>query len=188
MNTPNSRVRFRYQDYKGLPESMDRRYELMDGALYMVPAPTTTHQRISRNLEFLLQQYCKGQDWGEVLYAPVDLVLGSADERDVVQPDLLLVRNERLSIITEEEVRGAPDLVVEILSPGTEQRDRGYKRVLYGRHGVLEYWIVDPTQGCIEIYALTDSGLDLMSSYQGERPLVSQLLPGFGFPAKEIFP
>ncbi len=154
----------------------------------MVPAPTTTHQRISRNLEFLLMEYCKKTDFGEVLDAPVDVVLGAGDEREVVQPDLILVRQQRLGIIAEDEVRGAPDLVVEILSPGTAKRDRGYKKVLYGRFGVLEYWIVDPENHLIEIYGLTDSGLELASSHEGKRPLVSARLPGFGFSPEEIFP
>ena len=104
MNVPNPRIRFRYEDYKSLPESMVKRYELLDGELLMVPAPTTTHQRISRNLEVLLHDYCQRTGFGEVLHSPVDVVFGEADSREVVQPDILIVATERLSIIAEEEI------------------------------------------------------------------------------------
>ena len=168
MTAPNRQIRFRYEDYKSLAESMEKRYELLDGDLLMVPAPTTTHQRISRNLEVRLYEYCQRTGVGEVLDSPVDVVLGEADAREVVQPDILLVAKERLSIIAEEEVRGAPDLVVEILSTGTEHRDRGYKKILYGRYGVREYWIVDPADRAIEVHRLTPSGLELCGSFTGD--------------------
>lgn len=88
MNIPNPQIRFRYQDYKALPESMEKRYELLDGALLMVPAPSKTHQRISRNLEYELMEFCRRFGYGEVLYAPVDVVMGKGDEREVVQPKI----------------------------------------------------------------------------------------------------
>ncbi len=88
MNTPNPHVRFRYQEYKSLPESMEKRYELLNGALLRIPAPGVNHQRVSRNLEYQLIEYCRQFDFGEVLDAPVDVVLGSGDEREVVQPIL----------------------------------------------------------------------------------------------------
>jgi Uma2 family endonuclease len=188
MNTPNPHIRFRYQEYKSLPESMEKRYELLDGVLLMVPAPSTTHQRISRNLEYQLIEYCHQFDFGEVLDAPIDVVLGRGDEREVVQPDLILVAKNRLTIICEQEVCGAPDLVVEILSPGTEDRDRGYKRVLYARYGVREYWIVDPAKRGIEIYVPDPGGFVLRATYSGDKPLVSPLLPSFHPIPSTIFP
>ena len=188
MSAPNPHIRFRYQDYRSLPESMSKRYELLDGALLMVPALSTTHQRISRNLEYLLIEYCRQFDFGEMLYAPIDVVLGTGDEREVVQPDLILVAKSRLAIITEQEVCGAPDLVVEILSPGTEDRDRGYKKVLYARYGVQEYWIVDPSKRCIEVYVPSRTGFVRKAAYSGDEPLESPLLLSFHPIPTTIFP
>lgn len=188
MTVPNPQVRFRYEDYKSLPESMERRYELLDGDLLMVPAPTTTHQRISRNLEVRLHEYCQQTGFGEVFDSPLDVVLGETDAREVVQPDILLVAKERLSVIAEEEIRGAPDLVVEILSTGTEQRDRGYKKILYGRYGVREYWIVDPAVRSIEIHTLSQTGLEPRGSFTGDKIVESTLLPNMELTAESIFP
>ena len=188
MTAPNPQVRFRYEDYKSLPESTEKRYELLDGDLLMVPAPTTTHQRISRNLEVHLHEYCQRTDFGEVLDSPVDVVLGQADAREVVQPDILLVVKERLSIIAEEEIRGAPDLVVEILSAGTKDRDRGYKKVLYGRYGVREYWIVDPAERTVEVHTWAQNGLKLRGSFTGDETVDSTLLPNLELTAESVFP
>lgn len=188
MNVPNPHIRFRYQDYKALPESMEKRYELLGGALLMVPAPSTTHQRISRNLEYQLIEFCNQFEFGEVLYAPVDVVLGKGDEREVVQPDIILVARERLAIITEQEISGAPDLVVEIISPGTEDRDRSYKMVLYARYGVREYWIVDPKKRCIEIYVPDRTGFVQQAIYSDDGALVSPLLRSFHLVPESIFP
>ena len=188
MTVPNRHIRFRYEDYKSLPESMEKRYELLDGDLLMVPAPTTTHQRISRNLEMRLHEYCQRTKFGEVFDSPVDVVLGEDDAREVVQPDLLIVATERASIIAEEEIRGAPDLVVEILSTGTERRDRGYKKILYGRYGVREYWIVDPVGRSVEVHTLTQAGLELRGSFTGEETVESTLVPDLELTAESIFP
>ena len=188
MTVPNPHIRFRYEDYKSLPESMEKRYELLDGDLLMVPAPTTTHQRISRNLEVHLYAYCQRTHFGEVFDSPVDVVLGEADAREVVQPDLLLVATERASIIAEEEIRGAPDLIVEILSAGTEHRDRGYKKILYGRYGVREYWIVDPAGRTIEVHTLSQLGLELRGSFTGDETVESMLFPNLELTADSFFP
>src|SRR3989337_2845338 len=110
-------VRFAYQDYLLLPE--DKRYEILDGDLYVVAAPNTRHQRVSRNLEFVLFQHVRERRLGEVLYAPYDVILS---EENVVQPDILFVRKERLDTISEMNLPGAPDLVVEILSGGTRKK------------------------------------------------------------------
>jgi len=188
MIAPNPQIRFRYEDYKSLPESMEKRYELLDGDLLRVPAPTTTHQRISRNLVVRFHEYCQRTNFGEVLDSPVDVVLGEADAREVVQPDTLLVAKDRLSIIAEEEIRGAPDLVVEILSTGTAHRDRGYKKILYGRYGVREYWIVDPAVRTIEVHTLTQTGLELRGRFTEDEIVESTLLPNVELTAESIFP
>jgi Uma2 family endonuclease len=187
MSVTNPNVRFTYEDYQSLPESMEKRYELMDGDIVMVPAPTTTHQRVSRNLGFILIQFIREHDLGEVFHAPVDLVLGKGINREVVQPDIMFVSRERKEIVGKEEIRGAPDLIVEIVSPSTEKRDRGYKKAMYARHGVREYWIADPEQQFIEVYAPQTQGFQLAGSYRPPSSLVSKLLPALEVELEQVF-
>ena len=181
------KVKFTYEDYKSLPESETRRYELLGGELVLVPSPTEPHQRVSRNLEFLLWRFVKERDLGWVYDAPLDVVLGQGDEREVVQPDIFFISKEGVEIIAEEEIRGAPDLVVEIISPGTEDRDRHYKKTLYARHGVVEYWIVDPDAKTVEVYKLGEKGFELVRAYKESEVLESPLLPGLEVDLKEVF-
>src|SRR5207247_11268640 len=105
-------------------------YEIVDGDLFMVPAPTPYHQKISRKVERLLEDHVLAQGLGEIFDAPCDLLVS---EIDIVQPDIFYISKGRLSIIKEKNIQGAPDLVVEILSPTTEERDRGLKQKLYAR-------------------------------------------------------
>lgn len=118
----------------------------------MVPGPTTRHQQISINLSLLLQQYVKNHRLGKILYSPVDVILGHGDGREVVQPDLVYIAANHLDIVKLQGIEGPPDLVVEILSPATAERDRGYKLKMYARYGVPEYWIVDPDTRTIDVY------------------------------------
>ena len=174
-------LRFTYRDYPLLPEG-DRR-ELIEGDFYVVPAPSFRHQIISRNLGTLLWEFVRGEGLGQVVWAPTDVVLSL---ESVVQPDILFISNERRGIITEDNVSGAPDLVVEILSPSTAERDRELKRTLYARYGVREYWIVDPEDSSVEVMALEEAGFVSARRYtsgQVEPPL----LPGLAIPLGEIF-
>ena len=137
MAIPNPIVKFTYQDY--LNTSEDKRYELLDGDLFTIATPGELHQSVSAQLGWRLVQFASEDNSGRVYHAPFDVVLS---DTDVVQPDLLFVSNERDHIITPENIQGAPDLVVEILSSSTATRDRTFKRTLYARHGVKEYWMV----------------------------------------------
>ena len=181
------KIKFTYEDYKSLPGSETRRYELLGGKLVMVPSPSTYHQRISGRLEFILRSFVQERGLGEVLDAPLDVVLGEGEEREVVQPDILYISKEREGIIAEEEIRGAPDLVIEIISPGTEERDRHYKKTLYARHGVKEYWIVDPNAKTVEVYSLGEKGFELVRSYKADERLESKLLQGLSVDLQEVF-
>ncbi|RMH05293.1 MAG: Uma2 family endonuclease [Nitrospirae bacterium] len=178
----NTTIRFTYQDYLQLPE--DRQYEIVDGDLYMVPAPTPYHQQVSRNLEFPLHQYVKAHDLGEVFYAPCDVLLS---ETDVVQPDLLFIAKARLSIITDTHIQGAPDLVIEILSPASEPRDRGAKQKLYARAGVSEYWIVDPMSKTVEVFRLSETGYHRINHFTHSDTLHSPTFPDLAIPLSDIF-
>src|SRR5712692_1844860 len=126
MTAPTS-VRYTYDDYVLLPE--DRRYEILDGDLFMTPAPTPYHQLVSRRIEFLLDAHVRRNELGEVLDAPCDVVLSP---NDIVQPDILFIAAARLSIMGEKFITAAPDLVVEILSPSTAERDQILKTKIYG--------------------------------------------------------
>jgi Uma2 family endonuclease len=187
MRTIRPRVPYTYQDYTSLPESVDRRYELLQGELFMLPAPTTDHQRFSRNLEFMLFQHARVHGLGEVFDAPVDVVFGDGSRREVAQPDIVFIAAARRSIITRTEVAGAPDLVVEVLSPGTEERDRHYKRTLYERYGVREYWIVDPDAHTLERYVLSAERYGTPERYLETEGFASPLFPGLQIALAEVF-
>lgn len=177
-------VKFTYRDYRNLPESETRRYELLEGELVMVPSPGERHQSISGNLEFILRGFVRDHNLGYIYYAPFDVLLS---EEEVLQPDILFVSGERSHIITPDNIQGAPDLVIEILSPGTAERDRTYKRTLYARHGVKEYWLVDPKQRTIEVLSLGERGFNLVGMYGEKDALESPLLLGLTIKLSEVF-
>jgi Uma2 family endonuclease len=187
MNTIVPRIPFTYADYKSLPESMDRRYELLGGELYMVPAPTVAHQRVSRNLLVIINGHVVARGLGEVLYAPLDVVFGSGRERDIAQPDLVFVSTARAAIITPAEIAGAPDLIVEILPPGTEERDRSYKKTLYARHGVIEYWIVDVDARVLERYVRGVNDYAEPRRYEHGMTVNTPLLPDLAISLQAVF-
>ncbi len=182
MAIPNPTVKFTYEDYLNTPE--DKRYELIDGDLFMTPAPGELHQRVSILLGSKLFQFTLENSLGRVYVAPFDVVLS---DMDVVQPDLLFVSNERIRIITPENVQGAPDLVVEILSPSTATRDTTFKRVLYARHGVREYWIVDTQEETITVLLSGDRGLEAAEVYGAGETLTSATLHGFKLNIDDVF-
>lgn len=126
------------------------RYESIGERLYMTPAPAIRHQRVLKRLQSALMRILEHPGHGEVFMAPCLVEFPGTSDR--VQPDLFFVSNERRGIIMETVVLGAPDLVVEILSPSTAHRDRGIKRDLYARSGVREYWIADPIRDVVDIW------------------------------------
>ncbi len=182
MTVPNPHIKFTYRDYVNAPE--DRRYELLDGDLIMTPAPGERHQWFSVLLASRLFPHVTGNRLGRVYAAPFDVVLS---DTDVVQPDLLFVSNARAHIVTAANVRGAPDLVVEILSPSTAERDRTFKRSLYARHGVREYWIVDTEAGNVTVLLLREGGFEVAGVYGPGETLTSPTLPGFAWKVGEAF-
>ena len=177
----NTQIKFTYSDYVLLPEP-DRR-ELIDGDFYMVPAPNIKHQIIVVNLGPPLSAYAKKKSLAMVLWAPVDIVLS---DENVVQPDLLFVSNERDEIITEANIQGAPDMVVDVLSPSTADRDRQLKLGLYARFGVREYWIVDPLEESVQVLELSPEGYGSSQTYTtGVVP--SGVVEGFEIEVSRIF-
>ena len=182
MTQQKPKIKFTVADYMTTPE--DKHYQLLDGEMIVAPAPTDKHQAISLHLAVSLYQFVQENDLGLVRYAPYDVVLS---DYDVFQPDILFVSNERRGLITEANIQGAPDLVVEILSAATENYDRGYKRTLYARYGVREYWLVDPATEKVEVLVEGDAGLTVAGSYGLADPLVSPLLPGLSVDLAQVF-
>ena len=177
-------VLFTYEDYKTLPETGPR-YQIIEGDLIMTPAPTTLHQRISANIEFLLRQHVRNTGEGEVFDAPVDVILS---DTDVVQPDILFLKSINRTRIKKEGIFGPPDLVIEVISPSTEAQDRGVKRKLYARYGVEELWLVHGHKKTIEIYS-NSNNFDLPAAViEGNDSVISNVIPSFKPPLSEIFP
>lgn len=187
MTAVKPRIPYTYDDYRTLPEDLSRRYELLDGDLFMVPAPTTRHQRILRKLLGILDRHVTAERFGEVFVSPVDVILGQGDAREVAEPDIVFIAAPRRDIVKLHGIEGAPDLVVEILSRGTGDRDRGYKFKLYARHGVREYWIVDPDARTLEVFTPGVEGFVAAACLGAADTYSPALLPGLTVPLAEIF-
>jgi len=147
MDGPLVKPYITYEDLGRMPPDGNR-YEVFDGEVYVMPSPTVRHQRLVRRFARLFED--AGPEGSEVLLAPLDVVLAEAT---AAQPDVILVLESNREVLCDV-IRGAPDLVVEVLSPGTAHRDRGLKMEAYARHGISEYWIADPEETAIEIYRL----------------------------------
>ncbi|MFY9271109.1 MAG: Uma2 family endonuclease [Candidatus Manganitrophaceae bacterium] len=185
MSFQTHKVKFTYEDYLLFPDD-GKRHELIDGEHFMTPAPSTKHQRILGSLHLAFGNFLKQHKLGEVFVAPYDVVLS---DLDVVEPDLLFVSSSRSSIVTEKNIQGAPDLVIEIFSESTRKTDEIIKRKLYEQHGVPEYWIVDPELQMVKIYRTTDQGYTRTAELNREAndTLATPLLPGFQISLSEIF-
>jgi Uma2 family endonuclease len=169
-------------DYYQLPED-ENQYEIIDGVLEMKPSPSTTHQRISHQLERRMTDCCQ-QDY-ILLDAPIDVILSDNETR---QPDILMIHRNREHIIEEHAVVGPPDLVVEILSPNSIKRDRMIKHESYARFGVAEYWIVDSSNVVIEQYVQAEAGqpYHLVNVFSEEDQVQSERVPCLSFTVEEV--
>ena len=177
-----------YKDYLGFPEGGPFRYEVIEGELYMTPAPNIRHQEILGTLYRFIGNFIAsaGSPMGKIFPAPCDVVF-SADPLQVVQPDLVFVSSARVSIVTEQNIQGVPDLVVEILSEGTMLRDRKQKFRLYERFGVPEYWIVDPVEDTLSVFRLSEGTYPEPVVLRKEGVLTSPLLSGLSVPLSSVF-
>jgi Uma2 family endonuclease len=186
MGAPVREVALTYEDYVELPND-GKRYEILDGELFVTPAPSTRHQRVLGRIFFQITAFLRNQDRGEVLLAPCDVLLG---EHDIVQPDLLFVAREHADRIEAANVKGAPDLLVEVLSPTTRRRDERTKRDRYRATGVAEYWLVDVDLETIKVYRWAgDKGFVEPILYELERGdvLTTPLMPGLELSLGAVF-
>lgn len=172
-----------YEVYAAMPDD-GQRYEVIEGVLeVMSPSPTFTHQDISMQLTFSFFRHCES-DY-KILSAPLDVILSNTN---VLQPDLILIHRSRLHIVTSRGIEGVPDLVVEILSPGSRKRDKVKKLTVYEKHGVPEYWIIDPQTRVLEQYQMDESGLyRLLNLFEGDERIHSDKLPCVAFSVDDIF-
>ncbi len=164
----------------------DEHRELIEGDLRMTPAPDTFHQRTSRELEWYLAAHIRSNDLGEYFVAPYDVVLA---EDTVVQPDFLFVTAERFEELYDGHgLTGAPDLVAEVVSPGTEGRDRVDKRRLYAEAGVEWLVLVEPREQVVEVFRLDDKGQYVLDAAAGgDETLVLSVFDDLEIPLEEIW-
>ena len=182
MIRPKPWIKFTVKDYMSMPDG--ERYQLLNGEMILAPAPNINHQRILSRLWRALEDFVAANRVGEAFLAPCDVILS---DHDVAQPDILFVSNARSEIVTEPNIQGAPDLVVEILSPGTATYDRGYKQALYSVHGVKEYWLVDPEAETVEVLVEGAQALLLHATHGRGESLTSPLLPGLAIDLEQVF-
>lgn len=176
---------FTIEDWELTPDDGNR-YEVIEGDMCMSSAPNIVHQRITTKTLFQFSLYLEQNPIGEIFPTPGVIF----DRYNAVIPDLVYLSNEnRDELIKEGKIHGAPDLLIEILSPGkiNTDRDRITKRKLYGKFGVKEYWILDPKTQSAEIYRLTDKGMKLTQTCKDNDEITTPLLPDFVCKASSLF-
>jgi Uma2 family endonuclease len=176
--------RLTFEDLELIPEEHEGdRQELMDGELVVTPVPLIKHQIVSMNIIFALDRFVRDGGLGRVLHAPTG-VRFTPD--NLLIPDIVFVSQDRLHIIGPKTIDAAPDLVLEILSPGTRRRDLDIKRALYARFGVQEYWIVDPDARTLSVLALASDKFQPVPGGEGG-VITSRVLPGLTLALKDVF-
>ncbi|MDX1958468.1 MAG: Uma2 family endonuclease [Leptospiraceae bacterium] len=172
-----------YEEYYAeTPEA--GKFQLIAGEIIEMASPVPYHQSILQKLNFKISSYVYSKNIGEIYPSPMDVTL---TEYDTVQPDLIFISKENLSIVKEKRIIGAPDLLVEVLSPTTAYYDLKYKKNLYLKSGVKEYWIIDPEDKSIEVYQNKTNEYKLTSHTIGSGNVESLLLTGLVFDSKELF-
>lgn len=171
-----------YEDYAQLPEGAP--YQLIQGELVMAPAPLPDHQDIVGNIFANLREFARTHSLGKVFVAPIDVYLSSGN---TPQPDVIFIKRERLHIIGDTKIEGAPDIVIEVLSPGTAYYDLKKKKRLYEASGVPEYWIVDPLDKSVEVFTLENDAYTLLCRAEILQSVQSRVLPELNLEAKDVF-
>jgi Uma2 family endonuclease len=171
------------EDYRLLPESGPR-YQLIEGDLYMAPAPNRYHQEISGNLFLVLARYLERHRMGKLYTAPFDVYL---DEINAHQPDLVFISKKNYSVLTAAGVQGAPDLVVEILSPKTAHLDKKPKRRVFARSGVKELWLIDPEVRQVHVYFLQKDPERAAATHGENDTFASPHFPGLKIRGAALF-
>jgi Uma2 family endonuclease len=172
-----------YHEYALLPRDRNR-YEVIDGELYVTPSPSVAHQLAVGHLAMLLGTHVDATGLGRVLIAPLDVLLS---ETTIVQPDALFLSSSKIPSPTVKNIQVAPDLVIEVLSESTAEQDRVHKKRIYARHGIPQYWIVDPENRTLEVFELAGSEYRLAGSFAGDTTATSSLFPGLEIPLARLW-
>lgn len=172
-----------YEDYITLPNDRNR-YEILEGELAVTPSPSFSHQRTSRNLEFILFNHIKAGNLGEIINAPMDVIL---DNSNIVQPDLVFIKGYKAGSVSARGIEGSPELLVEILSHSTARYDRVSKMQVYARYGVKWYWIVDPQEKTLEEYRNENGSFALIRKAAGEEDFIPSLFPDLTVPLSQVW-
>lgn len=182
MTSITDRKKITYADYLKIDDN--NRYEIFNGELLMVPAPSTDHQEISRNIGSLIWSFVKQEGLGKVFNAPVDVVF---DDDEVFQPDIVFIKSENQHIIRKSAIKGIPDLIVEIVSPSSTFYDTVEKKEVYGKYGVKEYWLVFPDEKVIEIFISGKEGYVEFCKSKKKGMVKSNVLEGLEIDSKDVF-
>lgn len=177
------RVRFRADDIWDCPDD-GKRYEVIEGALYVSTAPDLDHQRPVVGLAGFIWTYLRRSRLGEVFVSPVGLIL---DEENGLQADVVYVSHQRAGILTRRGIRGVPDLEVEVLSPSTQGQDYGVKMRRYAAAGVPHYWIADPATHTLAAYELGQQGYQLTGTFGPDDTFRPPIFPGLEIPIGELW-
>ncbi len=177
--------KFTYQDYLDLPEEPGYRFEVLDGMLIKEPSPNVIHQRVSRRLQRILEDYLwKVDPGGEIFAAPLDVTF---HDLNVVQPDLLYLTGQQKELIKDTRIDGPPALVVEIISRSSKRKDRFKKMQIYQKVGVQHYWLVDPEEQSLECYSLRDNIYALITSGLDEDIIEHPDFPGLSINLSDLW-
>jgi len=181
-------IKFTYRDWLQLPED-GQRYEIIEGELFVTPAPAFKHGWVASGLFSMLSDFAVRQKVGRFFFAPIGVKFSTYS---VAQPDIFFISRERMEVakeqIEEQAIRTVPDLIVEITSPRTAKLDRTRKKALYARFGVKEYWIADPRRETIELFTLAGREYQLYRTFGKGDTLRSPLLSKLRIPVSTIFP
>jgi Uma2 family endonuclease len=183
VHTPKNLDVFTYEDYLQLPDN-GKRYEIIEGELYMSPAPTLGHQRAVRRFLNAIENFLEENPIGEVFPTPTDIILSDID---VLQPDIVFISKAKIDRLTHENIQGAPDLVIEVLSPYTEKRDRTVKLKAYTKYGVVEYLMANQEQEALEVWRRKGKKLVYHALLDKIQTFTTPLLPALEIPLKKIF-
>lgn len=175
--------RMTFEEFMRLPED-NRRCELFSGWMVREPSPGELHQTAVGNLHWLLRDYTRGAGNGRVYLGPFDTILS---RQNVVQPDLIYIAAGRTHIVTASNIQGPPDLAIEVASTYSSRKDRILRVDLYARFGIREYWLVDPHQKTVEVFALSGERYEALGRFTPGTPIVSRLLPDFALDPADVF-
>jgi Uma2 family endonuclease len=177
------RIVLTYEDLLDTPDD-GKRYEILEGDLYVTAAPNLAHQHCVGMLLQIIGPHVRERGLGRIYVAPADVLLSNIS---VVEPDLVFISRQRLDLLTPANVRGTPDLAIEVLSPSTERTDRGRKMQIYGQYGLEHYWLVDPAARFVEAYRLVEGRYELAARARDDEPLCAPPFPELTIPLAELW-